>query len=635
MHQKVKFLTVVWGETYITRFVTLALPSFIAPGNLPALAAAIELEVVIMTRRADIEFFEKQAAFRRLRKICPVRFVEIDDLITTAVYGVTLTLAYARPIIACGREMLDIHFVFMNADFVLADGSLRSLCRHIEAGRSIVLGPSFRATAEAVEPLLEAAMDKSSSMLSIPPREMVKLSLSHPHPTTVAKMINQDLCHSTHPNQFFWRIDEQTLLGRYYLIFMLCLKPERIIETIHSFCDYALIPEMCPSGDEVCMGDSDEFFMLELQQRNQEHEMLRLGQQPIDKIAKSLQHWTTAEHRRAANHDIVFHAGDIPSNLDATKAAAQAFIDNLRQCLGSPVSHINHRYWVRGVEAWKNLRKTRNLSTTPPELDSSAGNLKISFSWTNVRHYALRLSWLMAYKSHQMIMGQPGKPTPMSPYWADHLLLRDTLNSILTAPGGRVLVIRNNPDLIDPLVISNFQVKVVHTREVLNETHGLEPAQDAGYTHIFVCLQPTECKDVQKIIEKCRPVLREEGECCILIHNQNGESNEGFSSELMSLVENLGASSFWINRCSFVGGTLKRFNRSLFTHMGRSYVRHGTLALLWILPMLAIGIPLVFASNIYPGRKTTSSRAIISCTSISIHLSPIKRISPRQAILRA
>ncbi len=213
MRPKAKFLTVVWGETYIERFASLALPSFLAEGNLPALAEATELEVVIMTRHDDIEFFQSAPTFHKLTAICPVRFVEIDDLVTTSVYGVTLTLAYARPIIACGAEMLKTHFVFMNADFVLADGSLRSLGRHIVAGRSIVLGPSFRATAEAVEPVLEAMVDTETGVLAVPARRLAKLSLASPHPTTLAKTLNQNFYHSTQPNQFFWQVDKNTGTG--------------------------------------------------------------------------------------------------------------------------------------------------------------------------------------------------------------------------------------------------------------------------------------------------------------------------------------------------------------------------------------------------------------------------------------
>lgn len=477
MRRKVKFLTVVWGEAYIARFAGLALPSFIAPGNLPALAEATDLEFVIMTRSSDIDFFDHHSTFRMLRAICPVRFVEIDDLITTGVYGVTLTLAYARPIIASGREMLDTHFVFMNADFVLADGSLRSLHKYIESDRSIVLGPSFRATAEAVEPLLEAAVDKASGVLSISPRQMAALSLANPHPTTVAKIVNQDLCHSTHPNQFFWRIDEQTLLGRYYLIFMLCLKPERIIESLSSFCDYALIPEMCPSGDEAVMDDSDAFFMLELQDRDQEKEMLRLGQQPTDEIAKSLQSWTTAEHRRAARHDIVFHAGEIPAGLDAAKAEAEAFISGIQQRLGSPIPYADHRYWIRGIEAWKNLRKSKNQSITPPELASPRSEFQDRLSWANIRRHLLKLSWFLAYKGQQLILGQSERLTLLSPYWADHLLLRNTLESILNAADEPALVIRNNSGAIDLLVGDRPHVSFATLREVLDEDYSLSSAQ--------------------------------------------------------------------------------------------------------------------------------------------------------------
>jgi hypothetical protein len=368
MQPKVKFLTAVWGERYIERFCALSLPSFLSPGNLPCLADNTDFEVVIMTREADTHHFERNPAFVKLCGICPVRFVPIDDLITTCVYGVTLTLAYARPIIACGEDMLNTHFVFMNADFVLADGSLRSLSHHIHAGRSIVLGPSYRAIAEEIEPVLEAMVNRHSAVLEVAPRDLVRLSLQHPHRTTVAKTMNQQVFSSTHPNQLFWQVDQNTVLGRYFLIFMLCLKPERVMRTVNCFCDYSFIPELCPSGDEVAMGDSDEFFMLELQSRTQETFMLRQGLLPYHKIAASLQEWATVEHRRAASHDIVFHSGDLPANLAEVRREADTAVQAIRRHLGSPKDYINHYYWVMGVEAWKDYRQRQGLSFNAPEL---------------------------------------------------------------------------------------------------------------------------------------------------------------------------------------------------------------------------------------------------------------------------
>jgi hypothetical protein len=308
MKPKTKFLTVIWGETYIERFCTLSLPSFLAPGNLPALAQETDLEVVIMTRRDDFEYFERNISYKRLCKVCAVRFVEIDDLIATSIYGVTLTLAYIRPIIACGEEMLHTHFVFMNADFVLADGSLRALCRHIHDGRSIVLAPSFRSTAEEVEPKLESEVDLANGVLTVAPRRLVELSLAHPHRTTIAKVHNQHAFHSSHPNQFFWQVDEHTFLGRYFLIFMLCLKPERVIKTINCYCDYSFIPEMCPSGDEVAMNDSDAFFMLELQNREQSSGVDNCRTPPCrqSRHCISFQGYTARDRRRESKSKAVY-----------------------------------------------------------------------------------------------------------------------------------------------------------------------------------------------------------------------------------------------------------------------------------------------------------------------------------------
>jgi len=58
----------------------------------------------------------------------------IDDLIAPAVYGVTLTLAYMRGVADSGDRMVDTHFVFLNSDFVLADGSLLIACSNAPSG---------------------------------------------------------------------------------------------------------------------------------------------------------------------------------------------------------------------------------------------------------------------------------------------------------------------------------------------------------------------------------------------------------------------------------------------------------------------------------------------------------------------
>ena len=86
---KVKFLTVIWGDRYIEEFARVALPSYLAACNLPALATETDLEALVSTSRDSCQKFEEEPVFAKLRRLCPVRYIFIDDLVTTGNYGVT------------------------------------------------------------------------------------------------------------------------------------------------------------------------------------------------------------------------------------------------------------------------------------------------------------------------------------------------------------------------------------------------------------------------------------------------------------------------------------------------------------------------------------------------------------------
>jgi len=623
MRPKVRFLTAVWGVTYIERFAGLALPSFLAPGNLPALAAITDLEVVIMTARTDIKHFDEHATFRRLRAICDVRFVEIDDLITSGIYGVTLTLAYARPIIASGADMLNTHFVFMNADFVLADGSLRSLANQILAGRSIVLGPSFRSTAEAVEPALLAAVDSATGTLCMQPRELVDLSIRHPHPTTLAKTVNLGFCHSVHPNQFFWQVDENTVLGRYYLIFMLCLKPERIIERIDSYCDYGFIPEMCPSGNTAVMADSDEFFMLELQQREQEMGLLHLGRASDVEIAHSLDEWTTAEHRLNANYDIVFHSQDIPDELTRVRHDAGAFIRRIERMLGPPVPHTNHPYWLGGVETWRDRRCIQGLPATAAELgkEAKSPDLKTGVPAPPVKHRvpATIKSALMTCRN--IVMGRRPRVTVLHPDWQDYRLLWRALDSIPRSPASRVLVVRDLPDIPDSSFRLNEHTGFVAPDDLLTDEPDIPVALSGKYTHLVIYLFRKDCKLTRALLDKCRPMMAPGCECSVFLHHIYGEHEIGnFSVELVRYFDDI---IMWPSHSAnfhFAGGRLKRFNRQLFNFFGDHYSRSRSGGLLFLVPAITLTLPFVALSNLYSSRKHRDGVFIQYCSSMLMRI---------------
>ena len=260
---KTKFLTVIWGARYIKEFAGVSLPSYLAPGNLPYVAQETDLEVLVMTAKSSLQNFDKEPILEQLKSICPVRFIFIDDLITTGVYGVTLTLAYARAIADSGPDQAKTHFIFMNSDFVLADGSLRTLVHKLKEGHRCVMAPSFRACSETTIPALIDAVDQANGALTMAPRDMVKLAFANLHPTVTGKTVTQGFITCSTHNQIYWQVDENTMLARYHLIFMLAIKPEVPIGPVSSYCDYGFVPELIPSRHFTVLADSDEFFMLE------------------------------------------------------------------------------------------------------------------------------------------------------------------------------------------------------------------------------------------------------------------------------------------------------------------------------------------------------------------------------------
>lgn len=619
MPPKVSFLTVIWGEAYIERFASLALPSFLAPGNLPALSQLVDLEVVIMTQRDDIAFFEKHPAYRRLKALCPVRFVEIDDLVANGVYGVTLTLAYLRPIAQMGEKMLERHFLFMNADFVLADGSLRSLAQHILAGRAIVLGPSFRAAAEDVEPALHALIDQENGVLAVPPRKLTELSIQHPHPTTVAKTLNQGFCHTIHPNQFFWEVNEHCILGHYYLIFMLCLKPERVIRSINSYCDYAFIPELCPSGDEIAMGDSDEFFMLELQEREQERGLLRLGRPSDKEIARSLQFWTTAEHRRASRYPIVFHSRDLPPELAQVKQEATDFLDRIARRLGPPRPHANHYYWIHGTAAWRYLRESRGLSFDAPEMapyteDSWASLRNLREALAKLRGALLQASLTFMYATRPIFRSLRG--TPLHPFWLDYRHLESIAGSLPSAPGVRPLFVQDSQGKLDRFAARHPDGRLVRVDDLseLADTGITDP-----HTHLIIYLTRHNSALTQEVIQKLKGLMTPNFDCRVFIHYLGGELEaRDFSAEMMREVEYIiGRRPMGVS-CTFVGGHLKRRVIRLFLRLSGHYTHFGILALLWIVPIMGIALPLTLLTNLLISLRQPSTDGLKVCSSVAL-----------------
>ena len=139
-----RVITYAWGEEYADTLLTLTLPALLAPGNLPYVASEVPCELVILTERRFFSKFHSHPTIARIGKVCPIRIVRLDDLIVSKdKYGMTLTYALHRAFSDLGPAMTEHWQIFLNADFILADGSLRNVIHHLSRGERIVASPSY------------------------------------------------------------------------------------------------------------------------------------------------------------------------------------------------------------------------------------------------------------------------------------------------------------------------------------------------------------------------------------------------------------------------------------------------------------------------------------------------------------
>jgi hypothetical protein len=573
---KAKFLTVIWGDRYVEEFARVSLPSYLAPGNLPFLAQAMELEVLILTSEKSSAAFAREPAFNALATLCPVRFIFIDDLITTGNYGVTLTLAYARGIMDSGDEQTNTCFIFMNADFVLSDGSLRTLTDKLAAGHPCVMAPSLRACAEPVFPMLAERVDRSGHRLSMPGRELVQLAFDNPHPTVIGKTITQNFVSCTTSNQIYWQVDDTTLLGRYHLIFMLAIKPERPMPPVNSYCDYGFVPELVPSGRFLVLDDSDDFFMLELQPTEQEKQFLHCGAVSLREIARELSAWTTREHRRFAKHDVIFHSRNLPPNLDTVRREAASFISRLHRAMKcKAVNHVRHYYWIFGVESWRTLRRASTELeevSLPPECAHFYPK-RVAFDLAGIAGGYLALLGGM-----RRLAGAPPNVPVWHHSWLDARLVRQWITS---ATGGsqacRGLVVCLRPSALSRFLEDSGTFDVIHGGALLDDGALAEWLKSrkgggAGYDSILCHIYRADVRQIRPILARLSTLLRPEAKVGVYIEHEASDMDpSNFSWELAQYVQDI-LPPGWIGlgiQTSFVGGLSKRRLRRIEARLVR------------------------------------------------------------------
>jgi hypothetical protein len=171
-----RIITCAWGEKYVGELLSITLPALLAPGNLPYVASVAPCELVILTEEASFFKVLLNPTVRKIQELCGVRLIGMDDLIPSRdQYGMAITYALHRGFSDLGASAADTWLLFLNSDFILADGSMRNVVRHLARGERLVAAPSYCVKAETTAPELLKRIDLRSRALVLPSREMAAL----------------------------------------------------------------------------------------------------------------------------------------------------------------------------------------------------------------------------------------------------------------------------------------------------------------------------------------------------------------------------------------------------------------------------------------------------------------------------
>lgn len=517
MKEPARLIIPLWGEVYASKLMSMTLPALLTRGNLPALCESFDVELVIVAETKLFDLIGQSKSFRLVAELCRTKLVPIDDLMTDLPgdYGVVLTYALFRGFIDLGPRMTDTFLLFLNADFIISDGSLRHVAKLMREGKRVIHAPSFRVVLEDVWPKLLAAVDPQTCTLDIEPRAMVKLALEHKHVTVKARTVNQKLCHQIWMDQFYWYVDDETLIGYQWPVALVAIKPERVITEPTLVWDYGFIPEAAPTAAKHFIADSDDFFMLEPQKRTTGEDLVRLGWVSLDEIASRLSKWTTHEQRECGKQLLMFHAGDLPADLDAVAAESRIYMAEIyRRLTPDPQPHIGHGHLGAWFEAAKERMRGKQLGAADGGTPASGAPAAAPESGLA---RLLRLGNSALGHGYDALFGRPPEVGRHHPLWLDLQAVSAKLAEWQASGKSRVLWLcsgdsffhRKLENRIDPMSL------LVDTEAV--KTLGSVQRYDACLCE----LRADELPSLRELHDRIRPMLGEGCELVVYVYNKD------------------------------------------------------------------------------------------------------------------
>jgi hypothetical protein len=364
---------------------------------------------------------------------------------------------------------------------------------------------------------------------------------------------------------------------------------------------------MCPSGRVSIIADSDEFLVVEMQPRVHEAGFLREGPLRPEALARSLGEWTTAQHRNNVSHSLVYHAGDLPTGLPATVAAADEYVAKVAHHVRRPPQpHYGHPYWRGAIATVQEAARGR---LSPEALRGLLGAPSRRGYWVE--------------RLRALVIGYPPRVRPWHPRWPDYRPVLRRLSPFFADAARRLLHVSDAPTLFS-VMLAEYGRRVVS----MQTTPFLQsPPEGAAFASPFdLCLVELDQRDAEKsgeLVRRLAPAMKEGGSILITVREpQPMQDAQRFADDLGATLRRAAPAARLAEvRCVPASG-LRVWSYQTFARMGadahqRPWVGLPALALFAVpLALFTLVLNVFAAARRRPG-AASSLHVVMRTTTLS------------------
>ena len=266
-----QLVTVVWGAPYIETFLNTALPSLLAPRNIPAMIGDIPVKYRIYTSSQDISYLQKSTICELANKYVDLELCTdlVDHLLEENTDKRKLfNLCYEH--IIKEINLNDGAFVQLLPDLLYSDGSLSTIAMLAKSGKRLILGPSaYRSYKNIILPKVIAKYALDDGSISILTKDLCGLSRDGMLQSTT-QIFWYNYSRLTFHWGVYWNVKNQGILQRSYCNLPVLIYPEDKKE-LPAYNGLSIegteyLEKAVPNTNDVyVIEDADEFLALDME----------------------------------------------------------------------------------------------------------------------------------------------------------------------------------------------------------------------------------------------------------------------------------------------------------------------------------------------------------------------------------